>query len=105
MQGNFVLFIFAGHDTTATALSFLAYELAMSPDIQDRVVAEIAEVFPEEVHATPQNMHAVLVLVCFVVVMILSMDSCNLPAYMINGCFPVTKVIARFSQCHPGEYG
>ena len=51
MQGNFVLFIFAGHDTTATALSFLAYELALAPEVQDRVVAEIAEVIPEEVQA------------------------------------------------------
>ena len=51
MQGNFVLFIFAGHDTTATALSFIAYELALAPEVQDRVVAEIAEVIPEEVQA------------------------------------------------------
>ena len=61
MQGNFVLFIFAGHDTTATALSFLAYELALAPEIQDRVVVEIAEVLPDMVNAIPIYIHMVLI--------------------------------------------
>ena len=56
MQGNSILFVIAGHDTTATALSFLVYELALAPEIQDRVVAEIAEVLPDKV----RNMYIVI---------------------------------------------
>ena len=49
MQGNSLLFIIAGHDTTATTLSFLVYELALASEIQERVVAEITEVLPNKV--------------------------------------------------------
>jgi cytochrome P450 family 4 len=40
--------MFAGHDTTTTTLSFLFYELARNPDIQQRVCDEIREVFSTE---------------------------------------------------------
>ena len=56
MQGNSMFFIVAGHDTTATALSFLVYDLALAPEIQDRVVAEIAEVLPNKVWNVIQNL-------------------------------------------------
>ena len=46
----------AGHDTTASVLSFLAYDLALAPEIQDRVVAEIAEVLPDKVRNVVGNM-------------------------------------------------
>ena len=49
MIGNSILFIIAGQDSTASSLAFLVYELVLSPEIQDRVVAEIAEVLPNKV--------------------------------------------------------
>ena len=49
MIGNIILFIVAGNDTSATSMSFLVHELALAPGIQDRVVAEIAEVLPDKV--------------------------------------------------------
>lgn len=39
-----VLFFLAGFDTTSNHLSFVAYELAMNPDVQDRLIEEIDEV-------------------------------------------------------------
>lgn len=38
------LFLFAGFETTSTALSFAAYELVTSPDVQQKLYEEIAEV-------------------------------------------------------------
>ena len=38
----FVFFI-AGYETTATTLQYLAYNLAMYPDIQQRIVDEMKE--------------------------------------------------------------
>ncbi|CAB3252953.1 unnamed protein product [Arctia plantaginis] len=38
-----VLFFLAGFDTVSTAMSFLLYELACNPDIQERLVQEIKE--------------------------------------------------------------
>jgi cytochrome P450 family 9 len=37
------LFFLAGFDTAATVLSFVAYELALNPDIQQRLYAEVLE--------------------------------------------------------------
>ena len=37
-------FLFAGHDTTATNISFCIYELSRNPDIEKRLVDEIREV-------------------------------------------------------------
>jgi cytochrome P450 family 3 subfamily A len=39
-----ILFILAGYETSRTALSFLGYLLAVNPDYQDKVVAEINDV-------------------------------------------------------------
>ncbi|KAI5652183.1 cytochrome p450 domain-containing protein [Phthorimaea operculella] len=39
-----VLFFVAGFDTISSVMSFLLYELALNPDIQDRLVEEIKEV-------------------------------------------------------------
>ena len=36
-----LLFIFAGYDTTATALSFLLHALTLNPDVQQTVYEEI----------------------------------------------------------------
>ena len=38
-----IVFLFAGHDTTATTLTYAMWELGRHPDIQDRVAAEVAE--------------------------------------------------------------
>nr|AAD25104.1 cytochrome P450 CYP9A1v2 [Heliothis virescens] len=37
------LFLFAGFDTVSTSMSFLLYELAVNPDVQDRLLQEIRE--------------------------------------------------------------
>ena len=39
-----VLFFAAGYNTTATTISFLAYNLALNPDKQDKLIAEIHQV-------------------------------------------------------------
>ena len=33
----------AGYDTTAITLCWLAYELAINPDVQDKLIAEVDE--------------------------------------------------------------
>ena len=44
-----MLFFGAGSDSTATTLTFLAYNLAIHPDIQERLTGEIQEVIGTEV--------------------------------------------------------
>lgn len=41
ITGQAVLFFFAGFDTSSTMMSFLAYELAVNPDVQERLQREI----------------------------------------------------------------
>lgn len=45
---NCLLFFFAGYETTAASLSFLAYNLALNPDIQQKMYEEIVSVLGEE---------------------------------------------------------
>ena len=40
---NSTVFMTAGYDTTAITMSWLAYELSLHPDIQDRLFEEIDE--------------------------------------------------------------
>uniref|UniRef100_T1INY8 Cytochrome P450 n=1 Tax=Strigamia maritima TaxID=126957 RepID=T1INY8_STRMM len=42
-----VLFILAGHETTANTLSFLAYELATNQDIQEKLIKEVDDVMAD----------------------------------------------------------
>ena len=42
-----VEFLLAGYETTGTALTFLTYQLAIHPDVQDRLFSEIDNYFEE----------------------------------------------------------
>ncbi|CDS08805.1 hypothetical protein LRAMOSA10166 [Lichtheimia ramosa] len=44
LRNNLCLFFFAGHDTTANALSYIAYYLAVNPDIQRKAREEVLQV-------------------------------------------------------------
>lgn len=41
MAANAFVFLLAGYDTTATTISFLLYELAANPDIQEQIYSQI----------------------------------------------------------------
>uniref|UniRef100_A0A672Q108 Phylloquinone omega-hydroxylase CYP4F2-like n=1 Tax=Sinocyclocheilus grahami TaxID=75366 RepID=A0A672Q108_SINGR len=47
IQAHADMFMFAGHDTTASALSWIFYNLAMHQDHQERCRAEIRSVLPD----------------------------------------------------------
>lgn len=42
-----LIFLFAGFDTTATLMSYIAYELALHPDIQEKLHEEVESTFEE----------------------------------------------------------
>ena len=44
-----ILFLPAGYDTTATTITFLLYNLALHPDIQERLHEEIVNLTVNEV--------------------------------------------------------
>lgn len=50
---DLLIFMLAGHDTTATALTYALWALGHHPDIQDRVAAEAAAIGDREL--TPQD--------------------------------------------------
>ena len=45
---NSMLFLFAGKDTTAIAISFASYLLAINPDIQEKLQSEIDAYFEDK---------------------------------------------------------
>ncbi|XP_041603078.1 cytochrome P450 3A12-like isoform X1 [Vulpes lagopus] len=47
-----IIFIFAGSDTTSSCLSFLMYELATHPDVQQKLQEEIDATFPNKAAPT-----------------------------------------------------
>jgi cytochrome P450 len=50
---DLLIFMLAGHDTTATALTYALWALGHHPDVQDRVAAEAAEIGDREL--TPED--------------------------------------------------
>ena len=44
-----ILFLMAGYDTTATSITFLLYNLAIHPEIQEKVHEEIENAIVNEV--------------------------------------------------------
>jgi cytochrome P450 len=44
LRDELMTFLFAGHETTATALTFTWYLLSQHPDVEERLVAELADV-------------------------------------------------------------
>ena len=68
ISNDLLIFMLAGHDTTATALTYSLWVLGHHPDIQDRVAAEAAaigdrELTPDDVPAlgyTVQVLHEAL---------------------------------------------
>ena len=51
LRDELMTFLFAGHETTATALTFTWFLLARHPDVERRLVAELEDVLEED-HAT-----------------------------------------------------
>jgi cytochrome P450 len=51
---DLLIFMLAGHDTTATALTYALWELGHHPDLQDRVAAEVAQIGDREL--TPDDL-------------------------------------------------
>ncbi|CAD7683937.1 unnamed protein product [Nyctereutes procyonoides] len=47
-----IIFIFAGYETTSSCLSFLMYELATHPDVQQKLQEEIDATFPNKAAPT-----------------------------------------------------
>ena len=48
-----VIFFLSGYDTTATMLAFLAYNLALNPDCQERLHREIDDIVKASVSTAP----------------------------------------------------
>ena len=55
MQGNSFVMLVAGYETSSTSLGLASYELALNPDVQRKLQAEIDEHFPNKVLAEQSN--------------------------------------------------
>ena len=44
IRDELVIFVFAGHDTTATTLTYALWQLGRHPEVQERVYAEVAQI-------------------------------------------------------------
>nr|XP_058892781.1 cytochrome P450 3A29-like isoform X3 [Kogia breviceps] len=52
LMAQSIIFIFAGYETTSSSLSFVAYELATHPDVQQKLQEEIDATFPNKAPPT-----------------------------------------------------
>ncbi|KAK2093537.1 hypothetical protein P7K49_027275 [Saguinus oedipus] len=52
LMAQSIIFIFAGYETTSSSLSFVMYELATHPDVQQKLQEEIDAVLPNKAPAT-----------------------------------------------------
>ena len=48
-------FLFAGHETTAITLSYASYELALHPEVQEKLQSEIDTYFDEKPVSWPTS--------------------------------------------------
>jgi cytochrome P450 len=48
IMANSLIFLVAGTDTSASALSYISYLLALNPDIQEKLQAEIDKYFEDK---------------------------------------------------------
>lgn len=49
-----LIFFFAGFDTASTLLSFVGHELAVNPEVQEKLVKEV-DMFKERLEGKPMN--------------------------------------------------
>ena len=52
-----ILFFTAGYDTTASSISFLAYNLACHPEEQDKLIEEVKDVIGDKDDITDEDLH------------------------------------------------
>ncbi|XP_052068315.1 uncharacterized protein LOC127707693 [Mytilus californianus] len=64
--GQIIGFIFAGFDTTATAMTWILLQLAQYPEIQDKVRAEVNQVFPDISECDPEKLDKLKYLNCVI---------------------------------------
>ena len=55
LMAQSIIFIFGGYETTSTSLSFIIYELATHPDVQQKLQEEIDATFPNKVSDDTQR--------------------------------------------------
>ena len=47
MESQSMIFLLAGFETTSTSLAFLSYQLALNPDVQEKLRNEVDQHFPD----------------------------------------------------------
>uniref|UniRef100_A0A8C6X052 Cytochrome P450 3A n=1 Tax=Neogobius melanostomus TaxID=47308 RepID=A0A8C6X052_9GOBI len=61
-----MIFLFAGYETTSSSLCFLAYNLAVNPEVMEKLQAEIDSTFPNKASAQYQEVMQMEYLDCVV---------------------------------------
>ena len=55
MESQSMVFLLAGFETTSTSLALLSYQLALNPDVQEKLRNEVDEHFPDVNQVTQLN--------------------------------------------------